>query len=94
MNDFVLYFIFPLVTLYLLLFFVKRLLFDRSNDTLIIKLEEENIMYKILVSSSKVDIYKHFNNKLEEKRHEIYKLKKENEVLKKELRKYVIGDRK
>ena len=94
MNDFVLYFIFPLVTLYLLLFFVIRLLFDRSNDTLIIKLEEENIMYKILVSSSKVDIYKYFNNKLEEKRHEIYKLKKENEVLKKELRKYVIGDRK
>ena len=51
-------------------------------------------MYKMLVFSSKVDIYKHFNNKLEEKRHEIYKLKKENEVLKKELRKYVIGDRK
>lgn len=94
MNDLVLYFIFSLVTLYLLLFFVKRLLFDRSNDTLIIKLEEENIMYKMLVSSSKVDIYKYFNNKLEEKRHEIYKLKKENEVLKKELRKYVIGDRK
>lgn len=87
MNDFVLYFIFPLVTLYLLLFFVKRLLFDRSNDTLIIKLEEENIMYKILVFSSKVDIYKYFNNKLEEKRHEIYKLKKENEVLKKRVKK-------